>query len=223
LRAGVANPGTGNEPITPMGAEGYLNKVLAWLTEDITRTAAILAGIAILLFGSLISGLAWRSARRGKAENIAEPLRPGPTPQIIGEEPPTKAEPASAPILPQAPPTAIGHAAAPLAWLEFNGEPGTVPIYKARIAIGRERDNDIVTDVQELTVSRHHALITVALDGSFHIVNRSKDYRDQPNPILINGVPRDSAKIADGDVIKLGTGNYGFLFREAREGSHWRS
>jgi hypothetical protein len=222
LRAGVANPGTGNEPVTPMGAEGYLNTVLAWLTEDIVRTAAIFAGIAILLFGFLISGLAWRSARRGKPGKNADPPRPGPTPQIISQEPPTKADPGAAPIAAQASPTVIGPPT-PLAWLEFNGEPGTVPIYKSRIAIGRERDNDIVTDVQELTVSRHHALITVALDGSFHIVNRSKDYRDQPNPILINGVARDSAKIADGDVIKLGTGNYGFLFRDAREGSHWRS
>ncbi|MBK8007743.1 MAG: FHA domain-containing protein [Rhizobiales bacterium] len=80
-----------------------------------------------------------------------------------------------------------------------------------------------MTDAQELTVSRHHALISIGPDGSFHIVNRSKDYRDQPNPILINGVPRDSGTIADGDVIKLGTGNYGFLFRDARESSQWRS
>lgn len=54
-------------------------------------------------------------------------------------------------------------------------------------------------------------------------MNRSKDYRDEVNPILINGVASESARIADGDVIKLGTGNYGFLFRDAREGSHWRN
>ena len=52
--------------------------------------------------------------------------------------------------------------------------------------------------------------ISVTQDGFFQIVNRSKDYRDEVNPILINGVASESARIADGDVIKLGTGNYGF-------------
>jgi pSer/pThr/pTyr-binding forkhead associated (FHA) protein len=110
--------------------------------------------------------------------------------------------------------------AAPLAWLEFNGSPGTVPVYNPRIAIGRERDNDVVTDADELTVSRHHVVISQSADGSFHIANRSADYRADPNPVLINGVQRESAKIADGDVIKLGTGNYGFLFRLAAKGGH---
>ena len=221
LRAGVANPGTNNDPTTPMGGEDFLSRALAWFTEDFTRSAAILGGVAILLFGFLISGFAWRSSRRGLSAPLAS--APAPTPQILGEEPPTKAEPiVTHDNTGQSPPTVIG-AAAPIAWLEFNGDPGTVPVYKLRIAIGRERDNDVVTDAQELTVSRHHALISVAPDGSFHIVNRSKDYRDEPNPILINGIARESGKIADGDVIKLGTGNYGFLFRDAREGSHWRS
>jgi hypothetical protein len=224
LRAGVANPGNGNNPTTPMTGEDFLSRALDWIVEDLTRAAAILAGVAILLFGFLISGIAWRSSRRGKSKAASEPPQaPASTPQILGEEPPTKAEAVVSPGKPAAAPATMIGQAAPIAWLEFNGEPGTVPVYKPRIAIGRERDNDVVTDAQELTVSRHHALISVAPDGTFHIVNRSKDYRDEPNPILINGVPRESAKIADGDVIKLGTGNYGFLFRDAREGSHWRS
>ncbi len=224
LKPGIANPGSDNNPATPMTGDDFLSRALAWIAEDLTRTAAILSGIAILLFGILISGFAWRSSRRGAPEAApAAPVRPAPTPRIIGAEPPTKAEPAAAPnIAAPAPPTVI-RPPAPLAWLEFNGAPGTVPMYKPNIAIGRERDNDVVTDAQELTVSRHHALISVAPDGSFHIVNRSKDYRDDPNPLLVNGVVRESGKIADGDVIKLGTGNYGFLFRDAREGSHWRS
>lgn len=222
LRAGVANPGSGNDPTTPMGDEGFLHRALSWIVEDFTRTAAILIGTVILLFGSLISGFAWRSSRRGVAKAEPEPVAPAPTPQLLHEEPPTRVEVDAAEIPAQARPMEAGQAG-PIAWLEFNGDPGTVPIYKARIAIGRERDNDVVTDAQELTVSRHHALISIGPDGSFHIVNRSKDYRDQPNPILINGVPRDSGTIADGDVIKLGTGNYGFLFRDARESSQWRS
>lgn len=216
LRAGVANPGNGNDPTTPMSGEDFFSRVLLWIGEDLTRTAAILAGVAVLLFGFLISGLAWRSSRRGKTVSVREAPQPAPTPQILGEEPPTMAERTGLPGGPA--PSTVIRQTAPLAWLEFNGEPGTVAIYKPRIAIGRERDNDVVTDAQELTVSRHHALLSAAPDGSFHIVNRSKDYRDEPNPILINGVARESGKIADGDVIKLGTGNYGFLFRYAGEG-----
>jgi hypothetical protein len=220
LRAGVANPGNDNNPTTPMSADGIFSRVLDWILEDLTRAAAILAGVAILLFGFLISGYAWRSSRRGAPKEAADaPPMPAPTPQILHEEPPTKSEPVAAPPSEAETPVTVIGRAAPLAWLEFNGEPGSVPIYKTRIAIGRERDNDVVTDAQELTVSRHHALISVAADGSFHIVNRSKDYRDEPNPILVNGTAREAAKIADGDVIKLGTGNYGFLFRDARDGS----
>lgn len=218
LRPGVANPGTGNGPITPMAGDDFFSRLLTWITEDLTRSAAILAGFAVLMAGFLISGFAWRSSRRGNAKADDALPAPAPTPEVIGDDPPTRAEQAAAPSY-VSPVTEIREAE-PLAWLEFNGEPGTVAMYTPRIAIGRERDNDVVTDARELTVSRHHALISIAPDGSFQIVNRSKDYRDQPNPILINGIARESGKLADGDVIKLGTGNYGFLFRNAREGSH---
>jgi Mg-chelatase subunit ChlD len=231
LRAGVASPSAGqNEPAVPMTGEDFLSRAFAWLLDDLTRAAAILAGIAVLLGGFLVTSFAWRrSARRRQTAAAAEvPLPvPAPTPQIIGEEPATAADP----IRPKAMPEAIPEAAAatvirapsPIAWLEFNGDPGTVPMYKPRIAIGRERDNDVVTDAQELSVSRHHAEISIVEDGSFRIVNRTKDYRSDPNPLLINGIARESGRIADGDVIKLGTGNYGFLFRDARDSNHWRN
>ena len=61
---------------------------------------------------------------------------PAPTPQLLHEEPPTRVEVDAAEIPAQARPMEAGQAG-PIAWLEFNGEPGTVPIYKARIAIGR--------------------------------------------------------------------------------------
>lgn len=221
LRPGVASPGNNNDPATPMGTDDFFSRTLAWIADDLTRSAAILAGIAIALLGFLISGYAWRSSRRSAATTAdsSPPPEPSPTPRIIDPDgPPTRAEPAGPAAIAPSPPTVI-RGSAPLAWLEFNGTPGTVPVYKDRVAIGRERDNDVVTDAQELSVSRHHALLSVEADGSFHLVNRSADYRAEPNPVLINGVPRQSGKIADGDVIKLGTGNYGFLFREARKGS----
>jgi hypothetical protein len=221
LRPGVADPGSGNDPTTPMGGKDFLSRLLTWITEDFTRAAAILAGIAILSLGFLISGFAWRSSQRGTRNEpaVIAPV-PGPAPEIASDGPPTRAEPVLVPEAPApTPPTEIGQAT-PLAWLEFNGTPGTVAIYKPRVAIGRERDNDVITDAQELTVSRHHALLSLDPDGSFQVVNRSADYRTDPNPILINGVARQSGKISDGDVIKLGTGNYGFLFRDARKGIH---
>lgn len=217
MRPGVTDPGNGKGPSTPMTGDDFASRLLVWLMDDLTRAAAILAGIAVLLFGVLISGFAWRSSRRtSKPENTLS--IPGPTP-AAGEEPPTKAEaiPTSASFSPT-PPTVIREST-PIAWLEFNGAPGTVPVYRSSVAIGRERDNDVVTDSNELTVSRHHALLSVGQDGSFHIVNRSKDYRAESNPILVNGIRRESSRIADGDVIKLGTGNYGFLFRDARQSS----
>jgi len=217
LRPGVVNPGDGNDP-TPMGGADFVNRVLAWIVDDFTRAAAILAGVAVLLFGFLISGFAWRGSHRGKKTTLSDLMpSPGLAPHIDADGPPTRAEPPAPLAYAPSPVTEIRQTN-PLAWLEFNGSPGTVPLYKERVAIGRERDNDVVTDAGELTVSRHHALISLSPDGSFHIVNRSADYRADPNPILINGVRHDSGKIADGDVIKLGTGNYGFLFRDARKG-----
>jgi len=228
LRPGVAAPDSGlNDPV-PMTSEGFFSRALHWIFEDLTRAAALLAGIAILLFGFLITGFVWRRAARRRAA-LASPIAPelpapSLTPKILAAEPPTAPEiPARPEPRPQPASATVIRAPSPLAWLEFNGTPGTVAMYKPRIAIGRERDNDVVTDAQELSVSRHHVEIAVSAEGFFEIVNRSKDYRSEPNPVLINGIPRENARIADGDVVKLGTGNYGFLFRDARESSHWRN
>jgi len=204
LHPGVASPESGNIPTTPMDSSGFLSRAIAWIVEDLTRAAAILAGLAILLTGFLVSGFAWRSSARGKrSETVPVSPVPEPAPATVAK---TQAQPV--------PPTEAGRKA-PVAWLEFNGAPGSVPIHKDRVSIGRERDNDVVTDEKELAVSRHHAVISMNPDGSFQIVNRSADYRTEPNPILVNGVPTESGRIADGDVIKLGAGNYGFLFRES--------
>jgi hypothetical protein len=77
LRAGVASPGNGNDPTTPMGGDDTFSRLLAWIADDLTRAAAILAGIAILLTGFLVSGFAWRSSRRGT--KLPEP---GRTPEV---------------------------------------------------------------------------------------------------------------------------------------------
>jgi hypothetical protein len=231
LMPGVAGPDVfGPDQTMPMNADGDIlsrvSQIYAWVTEDLGRAAAILIVVAILLLAFVVTGVV-RGLSRNKRP-AATPIPEQPAPRIVPEDPPTVAGTGAAAPVPapsaaesDAPPTL---AAAPtmirvpvtIAWLEFNGEPGRVAMRKERIAIGRERDNDIVTDAQELTVSRHHAVLSVGSDGSFQIVNRTKDYREDPNPILINGIAKEAGKIADGDVVKLGTGNYGFLFRDAR-------
>lgn len=150
---------------------------------------------------------------------IAPSVRPPSQPETPGTTPiapsPAATKPVTPPAKPAAPVTVLREAPA-LAWLEFNGEPGLVAVRKDRVTIGRESDNDIVTDAEELTVSRHHAVLSLNAEARFQIVNRSKDYRDEINPILVNGTAQETAVLSDGDVIKLGTGNYGFLFRDAR-------
>jgi hypothetical protein len=232
LMAGVASPDAfGQDQTTPMSADGdivgRLRQIYSWFFEDLGRTAAALIVLAILLLAFLITGTVWGFSRRGSAADAQ--ITPRPAPRIVSEDFPTVAgaahddDPNAVQTLPpqDSPPTqaaavTIVRRPVTIAWLEFNGDPGRVPMRKERIAIGRERDNDVVTDAQELTVSRHHAEISIGSDGSFRIVNRTKEYRDEPNPILINGIAKEFGSIADGDVVKLGTGNYGFLFRDAR-------
>jgi hypothetical protein len=217
LMPGVAGPDSfAQDHTTPMNADGgilsRLNQLYAWIIEDFGRAAAVLIIVAILLLAVVITGAVRGFSRGARPASVAAPVQPAP--RIIPDDPPAATEPDSPPTAPAAPTFIRGPVT--IAWLEFNGEPGRVAMRKERIAIGRERDNDVVTDAQELTVSRHHAVLSVGSDGSFQIVNRTKEYREDPNPILINGIAKEAGKIADGDVVKLGTGNYGFLFRDAR-------
>ena len=227
LMPGVASPDfVGEDRSTPMHADGgilsRLRQVYAWFADDLGRSAAALIVFAILLLAFLITGAVRGFSRKRQPARAEVPEQPAP--RIVPDDPPTIAKPIGGGRPVEAPKVAELQPAtatiipkpATIAWLEFNGDPGRVAMRKERIAIGRERDNDVVTDAQELTVSRHHAVITIGTDGSFQIVNRTKDYREEPNPILINGIAKEFGKIADGDVVKLGTGNYGFLFRDAR-------
>jgi hypothetical protein len=151
----------------------------------------------------------------GTTKPIA-PMAAAPAPAPEAPAAPAATKPVTPPPSRPAAPVTVLREAPALAWLEFNGEPGLVAVRKDRVTIGRESDNDIVTDAEELTVSRHHAVLSLNAEARFQIVNRSKDYRDEINPILINGTAQETAVLSDGDVIKLGTGNYGFLFRDAR-------
>ncbi|MEJ1157020.1 FHA domain-containing protein [Prosthecomicrobium sp. N25] len=97
-----------------------------------------------------------------------------------------------------------------LAVLEFEDDPGVVSIDRPRVTIGRHSDDDI--RVKDVTVSRHHAVLQLNAAGLFEIHNQTAD-RAEPNPMLVNGVYREHAELADGDLVTIG----GVTFRFRRE------
>jgi hypothetical protein len=99
-----------------------------------------------------------------------------------------------------------------LARLEFMDEShGVASITEPRTVIGRHSDANV--RVNDIRVSRHHALLVQADGGKFEIHNQMAD-RAEPNPILINGEVKEHAKLADGDKVSLG--GVSFVFREAK-------
>lgn len=88
----------------------------------------------------------------------------------------------------------------PLAVLEFDGPPGTVPVQRGEMLIGRHSDDDV--RVPDIRVSRHHARLVASGDGiEIHNLTAA---RSEPNPMLVNGKSRERSSVADGDVITLG-------------------
>lgn len=97
-----------------------------------------------------------------------------------------------------------------LAVLEFEDDPGVVPVDQPRVTIGRHSDDDI--RLKDVTVSRHHAVLQMNASGLFEIHNQTAG-RAEPNPLLVNGVYREHAELADGDLVTIG----GVTFRFRRE------
>lgn len=105
---------------------------------------------------------------------------------------------------PSAPPTAaapIGGPPRSIAVLEFEGEPGLVDVFRPEVVIGRHSGDDI--QVRDVRISRHHARLVAHRDGGFEIHNLTA-VRSEPNPMQINGVTREHARLQNGDVISLG-------------------
>lgn len=139
-------------------------------------------------------GIAATVRRERAAARLAPPLAEtgGPAPRLKLVEP-TMAPP-SRPAL---------------AVLEFDDEPGVVAIETQRVTIGRHSDDTI--RVKDVTVSRHHAVIQLKADGRFEIVNQTAT-RTDPNPVMVNGIYREQADLADGDLVTLG--GVTFRFRD---------
>jgi hypothetical protein len=98
--------------------------------------------------------------------------------------------------------------AEPIAVLDFEEAPGRVPIYKSRVVIGRHREDDV--KVNDIRVSRHHALLVHSDGDGFEIHNQTAA-RSEPNDLLVNGIYREHAKLTNGD--KVTVGGVSFVFR----------
>jgi hypothetical protein len=118
-------------------------------------------------------------------------------------------ESAPAPRLKLVEPSLAPPARPALALLEFDDDPGVVAIEQRRVTIGRHSDDTI--RVKDVTVSRHHAVIELKDNGRFEIANQTAN-RTDPNPVMVNGVYRETAELADGDLVTLG--GVTFRFRD---------
>jgi Kef-type K+ transport system membrane component KefB len=98
--------------------------------------------------------------------------------------------------------------ARPVAVLKFTGGYGEAKVMSPRVLIGRHSEDTI--RINDIRVSRHHALLTEGDGGQFEIFNQTAD-RSDPNPILINGVEKEHSVLNDGDLVSLG--GVEFIFR----------
>jgi Kef-type K+ transport system membrane component KefB len=98
-------------------------------------------------------------------------------------------------------------AAKTLAMLDFADGRGEVPVLRANSTIGRHSEDNI--RINDISVSRHHAQLVMGEGGRFELHNLTAD-RSEPNPILINGVEKEHAVLADGDRVGIGVTQFTF-------------
>lgn len=97
-----------------------------------------------------------------------------------------------------------------LARLDFGPGAETIAITSSAVQLGRHTSDDV--RINDVRVSRNHAMLKQRLDGRFEIVNQTAN-RSDPNPIQVNGVTSEHAEIKDGDKVELG--GVEFVFRQA--------
>ncbi|WP_434903239.1 FHA domain-containing protein [Bradyrhizobium sp. HKCCYLS20291] len=214
----------------PPPSAGVLEGIQVWL-RSLSYQMSIAIVALLILVAALAALLAKRISSRKEPKSVplasVDEVRKNLSAQAgLPEAAPPSLASSPAPLVPAPPkpehlpepppPSPAAPQGPPLAWLEFNSTPGRVALRKKHVTIGREVDNDIVTDPNEDTVSRHHVAISVNTDGRFQISNRSREYRHTPNPIWINDKEIEHAELANGDRVRLGTGSYGFIFVEVR-------
>ena len=158
-----------------------------WIDQNYARAPALMLGLSVLLAIpplALAGLLARRNNRRTPESTVMIPRRarrakvsaPSGVPKTEISPWPTEA------------------------WVEIEGPPGGRHVIgRTLIRIGREEDNDI--RLQAKTVHRYHAVIRRTTDGVVVITDLSGA---DGNGVLVNGARVAEARLAKGDLIKLG-------------------
>lgn len=177
--------------------------IVVFLEKEVVSPLMFSAAVFMCMFSTGLSTPAYRVLYKIYGKRLQEgDRREAETPILTDGE-----EVAPAPSVSSTP----WQAAPAIATLEFDdNHGGTVRVDKQRTVIGRHTDADV--RVNDIRVSRHHALLVEVEPGKFEIHNQMAD-RTEPNPILINGEVREHAQLKDGDRVSLG--GVSFTFRKA--------
>lgn len=179
--------------------KGLMGIIVITVFRDKEIVSQLMFSTAVLMcmFSTGITTIIMRSMQKRFGEMLTSGSQTVPTDVLVTPGPAVTPAPAPA-------------SAAVLAHLEFGPEHGgSVNVTSARTVIGRHSDANI--RVNDIRVSRHHALLVQGEDGKFEIHNQMAD-RAEPNPILINGEIKEHATLNDGDKVSLG--GVGFVFRQ---------
>ena len=170
--------------------------IKAWLEENIDVVFCVSAVLLIVLIGGL-----WRicrNVRRRKTEE-GNDLGQGGTPESGGQSiPPSSSDTGSQRMDEQKRLEDIMRTKNMYPRLQYmeNSNTRTYTVQKARISIGRQKDNDFV--LSQRTVSGYHC--EIYFDGlMFHI--RDKNSK---NKVIVNGIVQNQCALKSGDVIELG-------------------
>ncbi|MFJ3903867.1 FHA domain-containing protein [Streptomyces sp. NPDC090025] len=121
------------------------------------------------------------------------PLPPPPPAPVHPEPAPAPARPEPAPAPPPRP-ASVSH---PALTGTFRRPTAVRPLPVHSVRIGRDHDNDLVVD--DLTVSRRHAELRAAPDGTYWIHDLASH-----NGTFLNGRPVDEARVTEDDIVGIG-------------------
>ena len=172
--------------------------IVVFLEKEVVSPLMYAAAVFMCMFSTGLPTpvMRWMFSKFGErakeGDHAAEPILEVQGPVVSQTVAPPKAVPA-------------------LATLEFEQGLGTFKVTQPRTVIGRHSDTNI--RVNDIRVSRHHALLALVEGGKIELHNQMAD-RAEPNPILINGHIKEHAVLEDGDKVSLG--GVGFTFRYAK-------
>jgi hypothetical protein len=171
--------------------------IVVFLEKEVVSKLMFSAAVFMCMFSTGLATPAMRAMFRVFGDRVKEGDGVG-APILASTDPvvSTPDEPTTEPVL------------ARLEFADTHG--GIIEVTSPRTVIGRHSDANI--RVNDVRVSRHHALLVLGDGGTFEIHNQMAD-RAEPNPILINGEIREHAVLRDGDRVSLG--GVSFTFRYA--------